>query len=152
MTPSTPFALAEGPRRRRRHLFQNARLNAVGWAALVAASLASAALGAAVAALAGLPWWVGAIIGLPIVLVVLLVLDRRRTIRRTISFGWTEDLAEVESVAGAVRARGVEVTVEPDGPSLVFRRRDERVVAEALGLPRNRPPWRRQDKSGLCGE
>jgi hypothetical protein len=152
MTPSSPSALAQGPRRRRRHLFQNARLNGVGRAALVAASLASAALGAAVAALAGLPWWVGAILGLPIVLVVLVALDRRRTSRRTISFGWTEDLAEVESVARAVRARGVEVTVEPDGPSLVFRRRDERVVAGVLGLPRNRPPWSRQDGSGLCRE
>jgi GNAT superfamily N-acetyltransferase len=81
MTSPVPFALAEGPPRRRPHLFRTARLNAVGWTALVAASLASAAVGAAVALLAGISWWIGAVVGLPVVLVVLLVLDRRRAWR-----------------------------------------------------------------------
>ena len=81
MTSPVPFALAEGRPRRRRHLFRTARLNAAGWTALVGASLASAAVGAALALLAGLSWWIGALVGLPLVLVVLLLLDRRRARR-----------------------------------------------------------------------
>ena len=81
MTQPFPVALAEGLPRRRRHLFRTARLNAAGWTALVAASLASAAVGAALARLAGLPWWVGVLVGLPVVLVALLVLDRGRARR-----------------------------------------------------------------------
>jgi hypothetical protein len=31
--------------------------------------------------------------------------------------------------------------VQRDSPSLTFRRRDQRVVAEVLGLPTGRFPW-----------
>ena len=81
MSQPAPLALAESLPPRRRHLFRTARLNAVGWTALVAASLASAAVGAVLALLTGAPWWIGALVGLPLVLVVLLVLDRRRSRR-----------------------------------------------------------------------
>jgi hypothetical protein len=133
--------LARGRPRRHRHLFHNARLNAVGWAALIAASLASAALGAAAATLVGRTAGVGAAVGLPLVVLVLVVLDRRRTWLRPIGFGWTEELAEVEAVGQELSRRGLEVSVQEDPPRLTFRRRDQRVVAEVLGLPPGRYPW-----------
>jgi hypothetical protein len=138
---SSEFELTLGRPRRRRHLFHSARLNAVGWAALTAASVVSAALGAALATLAGVTPWIGAVVGLPLVVLVLLALDRRRTRLGHVGFGWTDDVAEVEAVADELRRRGVEVGVDRDAPSLTFRRRDQRVVAEVLGLPTDRAPW-----------
>jgi len=138
---SSEFELTQGRPRRRWHLFQNARLNWVGWAALTAASLVSAALGAVIATRAGGKAWIGAVVGLPLVVLVLLSLDRRRTRLSHVGFGWTEDVAEVEAAADELRRRGVEVSVQRDSPSLTFRRRDQRVVAEVLGLPTGRFPW-----------
>jgi hypothetical protein len=69
------------------------------------------------------------------------VLDRRRTWLRPIGFGWTEELAEVEAVGQELSRRGLEVSVQEDPPRLTFRRRDQRVVAEVLGLPPGRYPW-----------
>jgi hypothetical protein len=143
MTHPTEFELLAGRRRQRKlHLFTNARLNWVGWSALVAASLVSGALGALVAALLDVPPWVGVALGLPLVVIVLLVADRRRTWLGSIQFGWTESLSEVETAAGILRSQGVEAAVnEGDCPSLTFRRRDQRAVAAALGLPSGRYPW-----------
>jgi hypothetical protein len=138
---SSEFELTRGRRRRRWHLFQNARLNRVGWAALTAASLVSAALGAVLATQAGGPWWIGAVVGLPLVVLVLLALDRRRTRLSHVGFGWTEEVAEVEAAAEELRRRGVDVSVQRDPPFLTFRRRDQRVVAEVLGLPTGPFPW-----------
>jgi hypothetical protein len=133
--------LTPGRPRRRWHLFRNARLNWVGWTALACASLGSAALGVAVSAQAGWSPWIGAVIGLPLVTLVLLVLDRRRTWLGVVGFGWTDQLAEVEAVAEELGRRGVDVSVQEASPSLTFRRRDQRVVAEVLGLPPGRYPW-----------
>jgi hypothetical protein len=143
MTHPTEFELLAGRRRQRKlHLFTNARLNWVGWSALVAASLVSGAFGALVAALLDVPPWVGAALGLPLVVIGLLVADRRRTWLGSIQFGWTESLAEVQTAADTVRSRGVEAAVdEGDCPSLTFRRRDQRTVAAVLGLPTGRYPW-----------
>jgi hypothetical protein len=47
----------------------------------------------------------------------------------------------VEAAAEELRRRDVEVGVQRDSPSLTFRRRDQRVVAEVLGLPPGRFPW-----------
>jgi hypothetical protein len=135
------FELTQARPRRRWHLFQNARLNVAGWAALVAASLASAAVGAGLATLTGGTWWIGAILGFPVVVLVLLALDRRRTRLSHVGFGWTKDVVQVKEAAEQLRARGVEVTVQQDPPALSFRRRDQRVVAEVLGLPPGRLPW-----------
>jgi hypothetical protein len=142
MTP-TEFELLAGHRRHgMRHIFTNARLNWAGWSALSAASLVSGALGALVAVLLGVPSWMGAAVGLPLVLFALLVIDRRRTRRGSIRFGWTESLAEVVEAEETLRLQGVEVEVnEDDCPSLTFRRRDQRAVASVLGLPSGRYPW-----------
>jgi len=138
---SSKFELTQGRPRRRWHLFQNARLNWVGWASLSAASLLPAALGAVIATRVGGPSWLSAVVGLPLVVLVLLVLDRRRTRLSHVGFGWTEDVAEVEAAAEELRRRGVEVGVQQDSPALTFRRRDQRVVAEVLGLPTTRFLW-----------
>lgn len=142
MTPAD-FELLAGRRRHGKwHLFNNARLNWVGWSAFLAASLLSGVLGALAAELLGVPPWVGAAVGLSLVVVVLLVVDRRRTWRGSIQFGWMESLAEVVAAAEALRQRGVEADVNEDFcPSLTFRRRDQRAVAAALGLPPGRYPW-----------
>ena len=114
MTP-IEFELLSGHRRHgTQHLFNNARLNWAGWSALLAASLVSGALGALVAVLLGVPPWVGAAVGLPLVLFVLLVIDRRRTWRGSIWFGWTESPAEVVAAAEALRQQGVEADVNED--------------------------------------
>lgn len=142
MSFSTEFVLTAGRRRRRWHLFNNARLNWVGWTALLGASLVSAALGALVASTVGAPPWLGAAVGLPLVLLVLVATDRRRTWRGSCQFGWTESLAEVAAAAETLRQQGVEVTVhEGDYPSLTFRRRDRRAVAAALGFTPGHSPW-----------
>ena len=138
------FELLAGRRRRGKwRVFNNARLNWVGWSALLAASLVSEVLGALAAVLLGVPPWVGAAVGLPLVVVVLLVTDRRRTWSGSIQFGWTESLAEVAAAAEALRQQGVEADVNEDCcRSLTFRRRDQRAVAAVLGLPPGRYPWR----------
>lgn len=142
MTPNE-FELLAGRRRHgKRHLLNNARLNWAGWSALLAASLVSGALGALAAVLLGVPPWVGAAVGLPLVVGVLRVIDRRRTRRGSIQFGWTESLAEVVAAAEDLRQEGVEADVNEDYcPSLTFRRRDQRAVAAVLGLPPGRYPW-----------
>ena len=139
----TEFELLAGRRRHgKRHLFNNARLNRAGWSALLAASLVSGALGALAVVLLGVPPWVGAAVCLPLVAVVLLVIDRRRTWRGSTQFGWTERLAEVVAAAEDLRQEGVEAHVNEDYcPSLTFRRRDQRAVAAVLGLPPGRYPW-----------
>jgi len=134
--------LTPGRTRRRWHLFQNARLNWVGSTALTVASLGSAALGFLMAAQAGWTPWIGAVFGLPLVTLALLLLDRRRTWLGSVGFGWTDEFAEVEAVAEELGRRGVEVSVHEAFPSLTFRRRDQRVVAEVLGLPPGRYPWK----------
>ena len=105
------FELTRGRPRRRWLLFQNARLNVVGWAALVAASLASAAACAGLATLAGGRWWIGAILGFPVVVLVLLALDRRRTRRSHVGFGWTDDVVQVEEAAELASGADVAVIV-----------------------------------------
>ena len=128
-------ALTAGRRRHGRHLFRTVRLNAAGRAALVGASLASAALGAAVAHVLGRATWVGALFGFPLVVAVLVVVDRRRYRGTTVSFGWTDDVSEVEAVAYGLRRGGVDAVVDLDGPTLRFRRQDWRAVAAKLPLP-----------------
>lgn len=137
---SSERVLTQGRPRRRWHLFRTARLNGVGRAALVAASLVPAALGAVTAKLAGGQAWIGACVGLPLVVLVLLVLDRRRSRLSLVGFGWTDDLAEVEAAAEELRRRGVEVLTQRDPPSLTIRRRDKRMLVEVLGLTSGRLP------------
>jgi hypothetical protein len=80
-------------------------------------------------------------VGLPLVVLVLVVLDRRRTWLGSVGFGWTEEGADVEAVADELRRRGIDVSVNEDMPSITFRRRDQRAVSEVLGLPPGRYPW-----------
>ena len=139
MTPWQEFALVAERRRvgrRLPRLFQNARLNVVGRSAVLGASAAAAAVGAGLASLAGSRAWVGAVVGLPVVVVVLVALDRRRTWRSTASLSWTDDAASVSAVAERLRRDGLDVSVE-DGerPRLVFRAKDRRTVMVAVGVP-----------------
>jgi hypothetical protein len=139
----TEFELLAGRRRHgTRHLFNNARLNWAGWSALLATSLLCGALGALAGVLLGVPPWVGAAVGLPLVVVVLLAIDRRRTWRGSIRFEWTESLSEVVAAVEELQRQGVEADVNGDStPSLNFRRRDQRAVAAVLDLPPGRYPW-----------
>jgi len=88
------------------------------------------------------PGWLGIVdrFGLPLVILVLLMLDRRRPRLRPVGFGWTDEIAEVAAVAEDRRRRGVEVSVQQESPFVTFRRRDQRVFAEVLGLPPGRYP------------
>ena len=135
MEPAVEFAMLQHGRRRR-HLFRTVQLNALGWTAVAVVSVPASLVLAGIASALGWPAWVGALLGLPTVLVGLVALDRRRDRRAYVSFGWTEDEAVVLAAAGQLAHRGVPVTVEEDPPGLRFRRRDERLVRKMLGLPR----------------
>jgi membrane protein implicated in regulation of membrane protease activity len=111
--------------------------NAGRWA-LLGVSLASAAVGAALAVLLGGSWWIGALVGLPLAVLALVVVDRRRSRRALTSWSWTDDLAEVEAAALVLGQEGIEVEVENDPeshPRLVFRASETRRVADVLHLP-----------------
>jgi hypothetical protein len=121
-----------GASRRRHPLFRTAQLNVVGWAALVSATAAAALVLALLVIVLGRPWWTGALVGSGLVLGGLLALDLRRARGSLTSFGWTDDVADVHAVADRLRERGIEVSVEPEPPSLVFHQRDARAVADEL--------------------
>jgi hypothetical protein len=137
MKAASEFAILERGHRRRR-LLRTAQLNAAGWAAVAAASLLTGLVLAVIGSSLGWPVWLGWLLGLPAVLLVLVVLDRRRSRHGYMSLAWTKDESVVWAACGELGQRRIAVTVvttEDEPPALRFRRRDERLVRRALGLP-----------------
>ena len=123
-------------------LFRTVQLNAVGWTALLAASLTAGCLLAALSSLFAASPWFGAVAGLLLVPVAVLVLDRRRYRRGWTSFSWTDDAEEVARVADLLRERGRDVratgALDENPPALWMRQRDRRRVSadlRSIGLP-----------------
>lgn len=105
MEPSRPRAGG-----RRGSWLLTARLNVVGWSALIGVCLLAAAAGLAVSAATRVPLLFGAAFGVAPFLVVAL-LDRRRWSRMQTSFGWGGSVEEVAQLAAELAARGVQARV-----------------------------------------
>jgi Flp pilus assembly CpaF family ATPase len=82
----------------------------------------------------GWPLPVRAVIGSVVVVLVLVVADRRKWGRMETTFAFTDDVATMRAVADHLVARGVPVTldVESWGPRLRYRNRDAKRVHAAL--------------------
>jgi len=121
-------------RRRPRPFLRTARLDAVGYGALVAACLVAAPVGALALGATGWPLPVRDLVGPLVVVLALLVADRRKWARMQTSFSFTDDVATMRAVADQLTARGLPVTLDVErwGPSLRYRNRDAKRVHAAL--------------------
>jgi hypothetical protein len=125
-------------------MFRTARLNIVGWAAVVGSCLAAAGLGFALGRLSGLPIAVTAPAAALLALALLVAADRRKWRAMLTGYGWGGTEAEVAAVAAELLRRGVVASVEiwregeDDSVSLQYRNVDAGVVATVLaeqGIP-----------------
>ena len=123
-------------------MFRTARLNIVGWAAVVGSCLAAAGLRFAAGRLFGLPIAVTAPAAALLPLVLLVAADRRKWRAMLAGYGWGGTEAEVSAVAAALLRRGVvanvEIWGEDESASLQYRNADADVVATVLaeyGIP-----------------
>jgi len=123
-------------------MFRTARLNIVGWAAVLGSCLAAAGLGFAAGRLSGLPIAVTAPAAALLPLVLLVAADRRKWRAMLAGYGWGGTEAEVSAVAAALLRRGVvanvEIWGEDESASLQYRNADADVVATVLaeyGIP-----------------
>lgn len=141
--PDAPdMPLRSGKPRRRRRMFRTAKLNIVGWAAVLGICLAAAGLGFAAGQFFRLPLAVTASVGGLLPLAILAAADRRKWRAMLAGYGWggTED--EVTAVAAELLRRGVvahvEIWGEDDSVSLQYRNGDAKVVETVLaelGIP-----------------
>lgn len=160
------YEAAPPPHRGDRHHYwlRTARLNAVGWTALLGLCLAAAAVGVATAgAMAAPNWWGASLAVLP--LGVVMLLDRRRWAAMETGFWWGGSETEVAHIAAELSDHGVITQVHPEPPaegwpepaygrgdpegaptggpalrtaSLIYHNRDAKAVAAMLrahGLP-----------------
>ena len=123
-------------------MFRTARLNIVGWAAVLGSCLAAAGLGFAAGRLSGLPIAVTAPAAALLPLALLVAADRRKWRAMLAGYGWGGTEAEVSAVAAALLRRGVvanvEIWGEDESASLQYRNADADVVATVLaeyGIP-----------------
>ena len=118
--------------RAHRHLLRTARLNLVGWLALLLLCAMAGTVAALLGNAVGWPWWVTGACAVLLVLAGVVGLDRRRWAGMSTSFSWTDDPAEVGTVVEALRQRGlpVEMIIDPDDgtPRLSCRNRHAKRV------------------------
>ncbi len=129
--PTAPLA-----RNHRRPLsfLRTARLNAVGWAALVAVCALAGLIAIVLLRATGWPLPVRAVLGAAVVVLGLIVVDRRKWGRMETSFSFTDAVATMRAVAERLTARGLPVTLDEEsgGPSLRYRNRDAKQIHAAL--------------------
>ena len=147
--PSPYAPLTRGGRSDRRHrpFLRTARLNLVGWLAVVGSCLAAAGLGFAAGWLLGLPRPVTASVGGLLPLALLVAADRRRWAAMFVGYRWGGTPAEVSAVVADLNGRGVAASAEIDSDgqkaSLQYRNADAEVVhtvlaAHGVPAPRHR--------------
>jgi hypothetical protein len=121
------------------HLLRTARLNLIGWLALILLCGTVGVLAGMVAQLAGWPWLVTGACGAVLALAVVVGADRRRWAYMRTSAHWTDDPAEVREVVDLLAQQGViaEMEIVEGEPRLAFRNRDVRRVR--VMLERRRP-------------
>jgi hypothetical protein len=128
-----PSAHLSRGRVRARSFLRTARLNVVGYAALIGACLVAAVGSASALRTTGWPPVLRAAVGPVVVVLVLVAADRRKWSRMETSFSFTDDPAELRTVADRLLAQGLPVRVEEDqGPAITYRHRDARRVHAAL--------------------
>jgi hypothetical protein len=132
--PTGPAAYLSPGHRRRRPFLRTARLDLVGFGALGAACLVAGALTALALRATGWPLSVRAAVGPVIVVIALLVADRRKWSRMETSLSFTDDAARVRAVVDRLVARGLPVVVDEEvgRPRLRYRNRDAARVRAAL--------------------
>lgn len=119
---SAEYLQPPGWRRRggRRSWLRTARLNVVGWSALLGACLVVAALGIATTTALGWPRALGAA-GAVIPVVAVVFADRRRWARMETSVDWGGSVEEVARIADELAAEEVHARVRPDVPGPPWR-------------------------------
>ena len=129
--PTAPLARKH---RRPRSFLRTTQLNAVGYAALAGACLVAGFVSGLAPAPAGWPLVLRVVVGPVVVLVALLIADRRKWGRMETGFSFTDDVATMRAVADRLTARGLPVTLDEErgGPSLRYRNRDAKRVHAAL--------------------
>jgi hypothetical protein len=112
---------------------RTAQLNAVGFAALGGVCLAAGVVTALALRTTGWSLASSAAVGPLVVLVGLVVADRRKWARMESSFSFTDDAAELRRVGNRLIAQGLPVRVDDDPePRLRYRNGDARRVYAAL--------------------
>jgi hypothetical protein len=111
-------------RPRPRPWLRTARLNAVGYAALLAACLLAGVVTAVVLRATGWPLPLRAALGPMVVVLALVVGDRRKWSRTETSFSFSDDSTDMRSVAARLAAQNLPVTVDVAGRVLVLRYRN----------------------------
>jgi hypothetical protein len=121
-------------RPRSKSWLRTARLNAVGWGALAVACVIAGLVTDVVLLVTGWPVPLRAGIGPVIVVLGLVVADRRKWARMETTFSFTDDVLAMRAVADELVARGLPVTldVESWGARLRYRNRDAKRVHAAL--------------------
>ena len=129
--PTAPLAPGH---RRPRPVLRTARLNAVGYAALAGACLVAGFVSGLAMVPTAWPLLLRVVVGPVVVLVSLVIADRRKWGRMETGFSFTDDVATVRAVADRLTARGLPVTLDEErgGPSLRYRNRDAKQVHAAL--------------------
>ena len=129
--PTAPLARN---RRRPPSFLRTAQLNAVGWTALVAVCALAALVAVVLLRATGWPLSVRAVLGASVVVLVLVVADRRKWARMQTGFSFTDDVVTMRAVADRLTAQGLPVTLDEErgGPSLRYRNRDAKQVHAAL--------------------
>ncbi len=128
--PTAPLA---PDHRRPLSFLRTARLDAVAYAALAGACLVAGFVNLALAP-TGWRLLLRVVVGPLVVLVALVIADRRKWGRMETGFSFTDDVATMRAVADRLTARGLPVTLgeERGGPSLRYRNRDAKQVHAAL--------------------
>jgi hypothetical protein len=132
-----PSARLSPGRVRARPFLRTARLNAVGYSALVGACLVAAVVSALALRATGWPQGLRAGVGPLVVVLALLGADRRKWARMETSFSFSDDARDLRSIADRLAAQNLPATVEVDGRVLVLRYRNgdaARVHAALDGL------------------
>ena len=111
-------------RGRRRAWLRTARLNVVGWSALLGACLVVAALGVATVTALGWPRAVGAA-GAVIPVAAVVLADRIRWAQMETSVGWGGSVDEVARIADELAAEGMYARVRPEASGFGWRDRAE---------------------------
>jgi hypothetical protein len=111
-------------RPRPRPWLRTARLNAVGYAALLAACSLAGVITAVVLRGTGWPLTIRAVIGAVAVLLALVGADRRKWSQMETSLSFTDDATDMQWVADRLAAQNLPVAVGVEGRVLVLRYRN----------------------------
>lgn len=123
----------------RRRWLRTAQLNLVGWAALLGVCGVATGIGVVAARAISLPGWIGAALGVVLLLGAVVLTDRRKWSAMETSFGWGGSVDEVARIAAELQAQGVTTAVTVYDSSTYDAIADEG-LPEAGGAPEGDSP------------